>query len=211
MSACCITAARKITLTLLQDSVASLVATGKKSNNFDHAPFLAQCLLTATKYFSCAEGYTFGKAAALRLMMQSPKYDKEVYFRFPRMNGSRFADSYSRTRTLVFMLQPLTDHLFATMDTAGDMSRIVSSLWSQLTSPVLMAEARVKEGIYNHILEPLQVMFGISVTPIACMAHTHCVRLTLIACANYHTPTVCATGDARHQARPQDGGRGWYG
>jgi len=189
------TAARKITRALLQDSVDSLVATGKKSNNFDHAPFLAQCLLTATKYFSCAEGYTFGKAAALRLMMQAPKYNGLVYFNFQRMNGSRFADSYSRTRPLVFMLQPLTDHLVATMGVNDKMSRIVSSLWSQLTSPVLMAEARVKEAIYNHILEPLQVMgngqwamgsvyqHARTMPARMCYRHAHA--------ANTHTPPAC--------------------
>jgi hypothetical protein len=137
-------------------------ATGKKSNSFDHAPFLAQCLLTATKFFSCAEGYTFGKAAALRLLLQTPKYERQIYFKFARMNGSRFADSYSRTQPLVFMHSALVDHLSTQLGFAGAMQRIVSSLWSQLTSPVLMAEARVKEAIFNHILEPLQVILGIS-------------------------------------------------
>lgn len=51
----------KITEELAVDCVDSMKAAGFKSNSFNHCPILAQCIHTATKFFSCGEGYAFGK------------------------------------------------------------------------------------------------------------------------------------------------------
>ena len=149
----------KITEELAAPCVEAMKEAGYSSNHFDHCPVLAQCIHTTTKFFSCGVGYAFGKAALLLLYM-GQEFPDSPHIRFGRCCGSRFVHEYSACAPLVFMRQEIVKTLF-TQVYKSKLQRVVSSLWSQLNSPVMMTEARCREAIYNYILQPIQVLLGV--------------------------------------------------
>ena len=152
-------AAAKLTASLSASAVASVRETRHASDHFAHACNLKAALHCGGKLLGCVNGYAFGKAHYFLIVFQRPQYAHLEYIAWPRQNGSRFfwmirmCAVFLRTREVA--LEALGNLMIA-----PTLSKIVSSYWSQVNSPLLMMEARVSEAMMAALGEPTQVLLG---------------------------------------------------
>jgi hypothetical protein len=128
---------------------------------------VAQLRHTAHKFFSPGEGYVFGKADLLRILLEGSDGSSSTadlrhfpVWAWERLRG-RFLSSYSGLKPLYFMWAALTETL-NTQLFAAKLQRVVSSLTFQFHQPEMQIEVRVDVAYYNAILQPLQVVLGLN-------------------------------------------------
>ena len=116
------------------------------------------------KYASPSEGYAHGKASAL-VWYIVVSWKEHPCFRFGRTScGSRFIHAYKACRALLFQHECLAGFM-ASQVYGSTIQEILSSLWSQIHSSILMNEAYALEGVLTAILEPLEWVLGITSDP----------------------------------------------
>ena len=152
-------AGAKLTVELGAGAVASVRETGRASDHFAHACNLKQALHCGGKLLGCSNGYAFGKSHYFLIVYQRPHFAHLEYIAWPRQNGSRFFGMIRMCAVFLRTREVALEALGSLMAGAS-LSKIVSSYWSQVNSPVLMMEARVAEAMMAALGEPAQVLLG---------------------------------------------------
>ena len=149
----------KLTDALGAAAVESVRDGGHASDHFAHSMNLAQALWTGNKLIGSRTGYDHGKAFYILGVAKGQEYSDTEWIHWPRLNGSRMLGSlrmtppFLRNRSIVSKaLERLFFH--------PTLSKVVSSFWSQMHSPLLNLEARVQEAILAGLAEPAQVLLG---------------------------------------------------
>jgi hypothetical protein len=102
---------------------------------------------TEIMFFSCSQGYAFGKSPMLPVLMRQ-SFPDHPYIPYGRACGGRFLHSYKALRPLLFMRQPKLA-LLGTQIFKEAMQKIVSSLWAQNGCWPLLMQARAEEAVYS--------------------------------------------------------------
>ena len=154
-------AGAKLTAELGAAAVASVRDTGRASDHFSHACNLKQALHCGGKLLGCSNGYAYGKAFYFLTVFLRPHFAHIEYIAWPRQNGSRFFGMIRMCAVFLRTREVALEALSNLMVGAGaSLSKIVSSYWSQVNSPVLLMEARVSEAMMAALGEPTQVLLG---------------------------------------------------
>jgi hypothetical protein len=151
-------ATSKLTAELSKPALESIREAGFNTTAMEHAPSLSAATHTASKMWSTSESYAFGLAFFFKTHVAT-KFPGRPYIAIPRVNGSRFMYQLIAASSFVFMHEQMQSCL-GTQIFRTSHSKIVSTMWAQLSSPHIYLEARVLEGMFALLFEPLQVMLG---------------------------------------------------
>lgn len=151
-------ATSKLTVELSEPALESIRDAGFNTTSMEHAPSLSAATHTASKMWSTSESYAFGLAFFFKTHV-AINFPGRPYITIPRVNGSRFMYQLIAASSFVFMHEQMQSCL-GTQIFRTSHSKIVSTMWAQLSSPHILLEARVLEALFAMLFEPLQVMLG---------------------------------------------------
>ena len=151
-------ATSQLTVELSEPALESIRDAGFNTTSMEHAPSLSAATHTASKMWSTSESYAFGLAFFFKTHV-AIKFPGRPYIAIPRVNGSRFMYQLIAASSFVFMHEQMQSCL-GTQIFRNSHSKIVSTMWAQLSSQFILLEARVLEALFAMLFEPLQVMLG---------------------------------------------------